>query len=98
MDSEAHTDTSTGGTLVFEKFADWVSNAVGTAGAFAIAVALTLTWALIGPLLHWSNTWQLIANTTTTIVTWLMIFVLQHTQNRDTKRIIALLEKGVNND
>lgn len=77
----------------FERFASWVSAKVGSAPAFVIAVGLTVAWAVSGPVLKWSNTWQLIANTTTTIVTWLMIFLLQHTQNRDTAEIKRLLEE-----
>lgn len=77
----------------FESFANWVSQAVGTATAFALALFATIVWAISGPILHWSNTWQLIANTATTIITWLMIFLLQHTQNRDTLEIKRLLEE-----
>ena len=51
---------------------------------FLIAVALVVIWALTGPLFHYSDTWQLVINTSTTIVTFLMVFLIQHTQNRDT--------------
>lgn len=79
---------------MFERLANWVSQTIGTAGAFGAALVLTAIWACSGPLLHWSNTWQLIANTGTTIVTWLLIFILQHTQNRDTAEIKRLLKEN----
>jgi low affinity Fe/Cu permease len=56
---------------------------VGSAWAFATAVILVLVWAITGPLFHYSAGWQLTINTATTIVTFLMVFLIQHTQNRD---------------
>jgi low affinity Fe/Cu permease len=58
---------------------------LGSAWAFASAILIILIWALTGPMFHYSNTWQLIINTGTTIVTFLMVFLIQNTQNRDAK-------------
>src|SRR6185436_12451838 len=56
---------------------------VGAPWAFSVALATVVMWALVGPIFHYSDTWQLTINTGTTIVTFLMVFVIQHTQNRD---------------
>ena len=58
---------------------------LGSAWAFASAILIIVIWALTGPMFHYSNTWQLIINTGTTIVTFLMVFLIQNTQNRDAK-------------
>jgi low affinity Fe/Cu permease len=68
----------------FSKFAQTISHAAGTAAAFALATATILVWAITGPIFQFSDTWQLVINTGTTIVTFLMVFLIQHTQNRDT--------------
>lgn len=68
---------------VFGQFAKVVSFATGQPWAFGIAVLVVATWALTGPLFHFSDTWQLVINTSTTIVTFLMVFLIQNTQNRD---------------
>jgi low affinity Fe/Cu permease len=68
---------------LFRKFAHHASEALGSPIAFVLAVALVLGWALTGPLFQFSETWQLVINTTTTIITFLMVFVIQNTQNRD---------------
>ncbi|RYD92761.1 MAG: low affinity iron permease family protein, partial [Sphingobacteriales bacterium] len=60
-----------------------VTRATGTPVAFAIAVLVILTWAVTGPLFHYSDTWQLVINTGTTIVTFLMVFLIQQSQNKD---------------
>ena len=60
---------------------------VGSRWAFSTAIAIVLLWAISGPLYHYSDTWQLVINTGTTIVTFLMVFLIQHTQNRDAKAI-----------
>jgi low affinity Fe/Cu permease len=70
--------------LLFVRFAQWVSHATGRPIAFLIAVATILVWAISGPIFGFSDTWQLVINTGTTIVTFLMVFVIQNTQNRDT--------------
>ncbi len=62
-----------------------VSEASGSAWVFAVALALILSWAVSGPIFHFSDTWQLVANTFTTLVTFLMVFLIQNTQNRDAK-------------
>ncbi len=67
----------------FRKFANKVSAATGSAWAFLAAAALILVWALTGPLFHFADVWQLVINTGTTIVTFLMVFLIQNTQNRD---------------
>ena len=66
---------------------------VGTAWAFIIAVILIITWLVTGPIFHFSDTWQLIINTTTTIITFLMVFLIQNTQNRDAEAIQLKLDE-----
>ncbi|MEO5968223.1 MAG: low affinity iron permease family protein [Ferruginibacter sp.] len=68
----------------FTKFSLWVTKATGTPTAFLIALLIVIVWAATGSLFNYSETWQLIINTGTTIVTFLMIFVIQQSQNRDT--------------
>ena len=69
----------------FRVFARRSSIALGSAWAFAGAVLTILVWVLSGPMFHFSDTWQLVINTATTIVTFLMVFLIQNTQNRDAK-------------
>jgi low affinity Fe/Cu permease len=69
----------------FRIFARRSSRVLGSAWAFASAILIIVIWALTGPMFHYSNTWQLIINTGTTIVTFLMVFLIQNTQNRDAK-------------
>jgi low affinity Fe/Cu permease len=69
----------------FRIFARRSSTVLGSAWAFAIAILIIVFWGLTGPMFHYSNTWQLIINTGTTIVTFLMVFLIQNTQNRDAK-------------
>jgi len=69
---------------VFSHFASHTSHYAGKPITFLIAVALVLIWAATGPLFGFSDTWQLVINTSTTIVTFLMVFLIQNTQNRDT--------------
>jgi len=71
-------------TTWFARFAQQVSHLTGRPHAFALAVGVILLWAITGPLFGYSDTWQLAINTGTTIVTFLMVFVIQNTQNRDT--------------
>jgi low affinity Fe/Cu permease len=71
----------------FNKFSNIVTKATGTAAAFIIALLVILIWAITGPLFNFSDTWQLVINTGTTIITFLMVFVIQHSQNKDTKAI-----------
>ena len=69
----------------FRIFARRSSTVLGSAWAFGIAILIIVVWGLTGPAFHYSNTWQLIINTGTTIVTFLMVFLIQNTQNRDAK-------------
>lgn len=78
---------------LFRKFAVFVSNVVGKPLSFFIAVLLIMLWAISGPVLNYSTTWQLIINTVTTIVTLLMVFLIQNTQNRDSKAIHIKLDE-----
>src|SRR6476469_4694691 len=72
-------------TDAFRIFARRSSKVLGSAWAFAGAIIIIVVWGLTGPAFHYSNTWQLIINTGTTIVTFLMVFLIQNTQNRDAK-------------
>jgi len=67
----------------FNRFAKSVAHATGHASSFGIAVVVIVVWAITGPLFHFSDTWQLVINTGTTVVTFLMVFLIQNTQNRD---------------
>jgi len=69
----------------FRVCATWIANAAGTPWAFALAVFVIAGWGMTGPIFHYSDTWQLVINTATTIVTFLIVFLIQNTQNRDTK-------------
>jgi low affinity Fe/Cu permease len=77
----------------FSVFARATSQVLGTAWAFVIAIAIILIWAATGPTFHYSDTWQLIINTGTTIVTFLMVFLIQNTQNRDAKAVHLKLDE-----
>ena len=67
--------------------------AVGTPAAFLLALLCITAWAALGPLFHFSDTWQLVINTATTIITFLMVFLIQNTQNRDTKALHLKLDE-----
>jgi low affinity Fe/Cu permease len=67
----------------FNRFAKWTSRAAGHPSTFGIAIAVILIWAVTGPIFRFSDTWQLFINTGTTIITFLMVFLIQNTQNRD---------------
>ena len=77
----------------FRRFASAASVALGSSWAFLIAVATMVAWAISGPLFGFSDSWQLYANTGTTIVTFLMVFLIQSTQNRDTEAIQVKLDE-----
>ena len=77
----------------FSKAAHWIAQQCGHAGVFIIAVIMILAWAATGPLFGYSDTWQLIINTGTTIITFLMVFLIQNTQNRDTVAIQLKLDE-----
>ena len=78
---------------MFQKFSHLIAEAVGTPWAFLAAVAITLIWGAIGPLFHYSDTWQLVINTGTTIITFLMVFLIQSTQNRDSRAVHLKLDE-----
>lgn len=71
-------------THVFERFASKVTKATGSPWAFIVAFLTILTWGISGPIFNYSDTWQLVINTGTTIITFLMVFVIQQSQNKDT--------------
>jgi low affinity Fe/Cu permease len=77
----------------FRKFANKVSEITGSPWAFIAAVSIIAAWAISGPLFHFSDTWQLVINTGTTIITFLMVFLIQNTQNRDAKAIHLKLDE-----
>ena len=77
----------------YTAFAKAVARFCGRAGTFALAVAVILIWIATGPLFGFSDTWQLVINTGTTIVTFLMVFLIQNTQNRDTEAIQIKLDE-----
>ena len=78
---------------VFSHFARWTERQAGRTHTFAIAVALVIIWGATGPLFRFSDTWQLVINTGTTIVTFLMVFLIQHSQNRDTQAMQLKLDE-----
>jgi low affinity Fe/Cu permease len=78
---------------LFRAFSRNTASAVGSAWAFIIAITVIVVWAATGPMFHFSDTWQLIINTGTTIVTFLMVFLIQNTQNRDGKAIQLKLDE-----
>jgi len=71
----------------FAKVATRVANATGSVWAFSSALTIVLVWAATGPIFHYSETWQLVINTGTTIITFLMVFVIQHAQNKDMRAL-----------
>ena len=71
----------------FDKMAQWTAAQAGRASTFGVALAAIVIWGVSGPIFGWSDTWQLIINTSTTIITFLMVFLIQHTQNRDTEAL-----------
>ena len=77
----------------FPKFAKRVAAVIGSPYAFALALLLIVGWGVLGPVFHFSDTWQLAINTTTTIVTFLVVFMIQNTQNRDSKAIHLKLDE-----
>jgi low affinity Fe/Cu permease len=88
---------------IFTKFTSGTSAMLGRPWVFIVALALIVVWAVSGPIAGFSDTWQLIINTSTTIITFLMVFIIQNTQNRDNLamniKLDALLKKaGVNED
>lgn len=77
----------------FRKFAQWVSTTTGHPTVFVVAVGLIIVWVVSGPFFKYSDTWQLVINTSTTIITFLMVFILQNTQNRDNQAVQLKLDE-----
>jgi len=77
----------------YSRFAKIAAHYCGRPRVFSMAVAVILIWVLTGPLFHFSDTWQLVINTGTTIITFLMVFLIQNTQNRDTEAIQLKLDE-----
>jgi low affinity Fe/Cu permease len=77
----------------FDKLALWTARHAGRPTTFAVALAIIVVWGVSGPIFGWSDTWQLIINTGTTIVTFLMVFLIQNTQNRDTEAVQLKLDE-----
>ena len=77
----------------FRKFSTMTAAAVGSSWAFMVAAVVILVWAALGPIFGFSNSWQLVINTGTTIVTFLMVFLIQNTQNRDSKAVHLKLDE-----
>src|SRR4051812_33360299 len=77
----------------FERFARAAARGTGGATAFGLALLTILAWGVTGPIFHFSNTWQLVINTGTTIVTFLMVFLIQNTQNRDSEAVQIKLDE-----
>jgi len=77
----------------FSRFSRYISSVAGHPITFVAAVAFVVVWAFSGPLFHFSNAWQLTINTSTTIVTFLMVFVIQHNQNRDAAAVQVKLSE-----
>src|SRR5919198_5032354 len=77
----------------FTRFAKWTARITGRPLAFTLAVTVIVVWAVTGPIFRFSDTWQLVINTGTTIVTFLMVFLIQNTQNRDTKALQVKLDE-----
>ncbi|HVF41442.1 MAG TPA: low affinity iron permease family protein [Pyrinomonadaceae bacterium] len=77
----------------FTRFAKWTAHAAGRPAAFCAAAAVVVIWGATGPLFKFSDTWQLVINTGTTIVTFLMVFLIQNTQNRDTEALQVKLDE-----
>lgn len=78
---------------IFNKIAKRTAYATGTPWTFIAAVAVVMTWAVTGPLFGFNDTWQLVINTGTTIITFLMVFLIQHTQNADTAAMQIKLDE-----
>ncbi|HEU5464832.1 MAG TPA: low affinity iron permease family protein [Candidatus Binatia bacterium] len=78
---------------VFHRFAKWTAAVTGRAPTFAACIGIVILWAASGPLFGFSDSWQLVINTGTTIVTFLMVFLIQNTQNRDTQEMHLKLDE-----
>ena len=91
--SKQHHANGNRSSRLFGEIANRTSQAAGRALAFIVAVSVVLVWAISGPLFQFSDTWQLVINTGTTIVTFLMVFLIQNSQNRDSAAIQVKLDE-----
>lgn len=80
-------------TTRFSRFAKWTARVTGRPAAFGIASGIIVLWLVTGPVFAYSDTWQLVINTSTTIITFLMVFLIQNTQNRDSEAIQVKLDE-----
>jgi low affinity Fe/Cu permease len=78
---------------LFTRFSKWTARTTGSPLTFAVALGIVVIWGVTGPIFHWSDTWQLVINTGTTIVTFLMVFLIQSTQNRDAEAVHVKLDE-----
>jgi low affinity Fe/Cu permease len=88
-----HHNGRSGPQYTFHKFACKVADLTGSAWTFLIALFVIVGWAFLGPIFHYSDSWQLVINTGTTIITFLMVFLIQNTQNRDAKALHLKLDE-----
>ena len=91
--NQPHHSPANGKPAWFTRFARWTANHAGRPSAFVLAAFVVVAWALTGPLFDFSDTWQLVINTGTTIVTFLMVFLIQNTQNRDSQALHLKLDE-----
>lgn len=77
----------------FLQFSKWMARATGHPAAFVLALVVVVAWAITGPVFHFSDAWQLVINTGTTIVTFMMVFLIQNSQNRDTQALQLKLDE-----
>lgn len=100
VDRELRSETGRekGFKVWFENTAANITRAVGSSSAFLIALVVVLLWAVTGPIFHYSDTWQLVINTGTTIVTFLMVFLIQQSQNKDSMAIQLKLNELIASD
>jgi low affinity Fe/Cu permease len=98
--TDRHDRGATGPTLGdrFRDVSDRITQSLGSPFALFVAVALILLWGLTGPIFRFSDTWQLVINTSTTIITFLMVFVIQASQNRDARAIQLKLDELIRSD
>jgi len=80
---------------MIERFATWATRWTGSTMAFCLAVGTIMVWLITGPIFRWSDTWQLVINTGTTIITFIMVFLIQRTQNKDSLAIQLKLNEVV---
>lgn len=101
LDKELKSKTSNpkkGFRAWFEKASSGITKAVGSSTAFLLAVTVIILWAVTGPIFHYSDTWQLVINTGTTIITFLMVFIIQQSQNKDSLAIQLKLNELIASD